>query len=125
MRYLNPRCYEYFRHKFNDNLPHSSTIRRWFSLGARSEHGFMNSAFKTLTQLATEYKAKDQTIYVALAFDEMSIRQHVQWLHHKKQFSGFVNFGTANEDQPLPIATDAIVIMLNGINLKSIYIKLK
>lgn len=48
----------------------------------------------------------------------MAIRQHVQWLHYKKRFSGFVNFASVlDENEPLPIATDAIVILLNGLNV--------
>lgn len=37
----------------------------------------------------------------------------------KKKFSGFVNFTTLqDEGDPLPIATNAIVILLNALNVK-------
>lgn len=39
MRYLSPRAYEYLRHKFCDNLPHSDTIRKWFSI---NKTGYMD-----------------------------------------------------------------------------------
>lgn len=119
-RYLSPRHYEYFRQKFNCTLPHSSTIRKWFSLStAGTTGGFVDDALNTLSELVEEHKAKGLTITVAISFDEMSMRKHVQWLHHKKKFAGFINFGTLyEENEALPVANNVIVIMLNGINVK-------
>lgn len=51
--------------------------------------------------------------------DEMSIRQHVQYIHSNKYFSGYANLITLlEEDEPLPVATHAIVVMVNGINVQ-------
>lgn len=119
-RYLSPRSYEYLRQKFNNNLPHSGTIRKWFSQStAGTTGGFIDAALIALRELVNEHKNKESTIIVAISFDEMSMRKHVQWLHHKKKFAGFINFGTLDEeDEPLPVANNVIVIMLNGINVK-------
>lgn len=119
MRFLSPRAYEYLRTKFNDNLPHSSTIRKWFSLSsATGEGGFNEAAFETLKRIADDLKEQNQTICCSISFDEMAIRRHVQWQHAKKKFSGFVNFSTKqNENDPLPVATHALVVLLNGINI--------
>lgn len=107
------------RSKFNNNLPHPGTIRRWFALGNTNGGRFRDAAFQTLKELADQFGAKNEKVYVSVTFDEMSIRQHVQWLHFKKKFSGFVNFATLlEENDPLPIATHVIVIMVNGINVK-------
>lgn len=120
MHYLSPRAYTYLRQKFNNNLPHTSTIRKWFQRSnASGDSGFNDAAFQTLKKMAEDFKKKNMTVFVALSFDEMSIRQHIQWLHHKKKFSGFVNFATIHDDQePLPVANNVIVVLLNGINVK-------
>lgn len=117
MRYLSPRGYDYLRKKFDDHLPHPATIRKWFSFShAGANRGFMDASLHTLKKLVDE---TDGTIYVSIAFDEMSIRCLVQWLDHKKKFSGFINYGTREfEGDPLPIATNALVVMLNGINVR-------
>lgn len=114
LRFLGPRAYDYLRNKFDNNLPHPGTIRKWFALGNLNGGKFHDLAFQTLKELA-----QTETIYAAISFDEMSIRRHVQWLQCKKKFAGYVNFATLlEENDPLPIATHAIVIMLNGINVK-------
>lgn len=119
MRFLSPRSYEYLRSKFDNNLPHSSTIRKWFSLSNASGEGGLNgAAFETLKKIADDFEKEGKSIYCAVSLDEMSIRRHVQWQHYKKKFSGFVNFATKQgENDPLPVATNAIVVMLNGINV--------
>lgn len=120
LRYLSPRGYEYIRNKFDRNLPHTATIRKWFSLSnAGANGGFIDCVLQMLKKLADENHLQNKTIYVSIAFDEMAIRKHVEWLHHKKKFSGFINFGTkqSTDDIP-PIATNALVAMLNGINTK-------
>lgn len=113
-RFLSPRCYEYLRTKFDQNLPHSSTIRKWFSASnATGEGGFNQSALEMLKNLSDK-----KTLLVSISFDEMLIRRHVQWQHSKKKYSGFVNFFTVqSENEPLPVATHALVVMLNGINM--------
>lgn len=120
MHYLSPRGYEYLRQKFNKNLPHTSTIRKWFQRSdATGDTGFHNVALQTLKTMVEEYQKKNMTIFVALSIDEMSIRRHVQWLHHNKKFAGFVNFATIlDEKTSLPVANNVIVILLNGINIK-------
>lgn len=119
MRFLSPRSYEYSRSKFDNNLPHSSTIRKWFSLSNASGEGGLNgAAFETLKKIADDFEKEGKSIHCAVSLDEMSIRRHVQWQHYKKKFSGFVNFATKqDENDPLPVATNAIVVMLNGINV--------
>lgn len=118
-RFLSPRCYEYLRTKFDDNLPHSSTIRKWFSVSnVTGEGGFNQSALETLKSLSEDLKKDKMSLLVSISFDEMSIRRHVQWQHAKKKYSGFVNFFTKqSEHDPLPVATHALVAMLNGINM--------
>lgn len=49
--------------------------------------------------------------------DEMSIRKHAEWNHKKKFFVGCVDVATSISDREnLPLAREALVYMLNGIN---------
>lgn len=49
----------------------------------------------------------------------MSIRDHVQWLDDKKEFSGFITFGKIQEDADhLPVASNVLAFLLSGINTK-------
>lgn len=120
LRHLSPRAYNYIRTKFNNHLPHPATIRKWFEFSnAQANGGFVDGALQTIKKLAEEFKANNnKTIHVSISFDEMSIRKHVQWLSYKKQFSGFINLGTIEStNDGIPIATNALVVMLNGINV--------
>lgn len=120
LSFLNSRAYNYVREKFKNSLPHPATIRKWFSnSNDNCTGGFNDSALATLSEIVKELRADGKTMYVALSFDEMAIRQHVQYLHAKKKFGGFINFGTQeNSLDPLPVAKDTIVIMLNAINMQ-------
>lgn len=117
--YLSPRSYNYMREKFNNNLPHPSTIRRWFlNSNSNGEPGICETSLSVIRKLVAEQKSKGQHLYCTLAFDEMSIRRGVQWLNSKKIFSGFITYGnvTNNGSGRLPVATNVLVFMLNGIN---------
>lgn len=119
LNFLSARAYDYVREKFDNHLPHPVTIRKWFSKGNGScTGGFHESALSCLSDIVQELTAAGKQMYVALSFEEMSTRQHIQYLHHKKRFAGFINFGTQNNDkEPLPVAKNAIVIMLNALNM--------
>lgn len=120
LNFLSKRAYNYLREKFNNHLPHPVTIRRWFSnSNANCDGGFHQMAMTTLNDITQELRMAGEKLYVALSFDEMATRQHVQYIHHKKKISGFINFGTQEDDgDPLPIAKNAIVIMLNALNMQ-------
>lgn len=118
--FLGKRLYLYLRARFNNNLPHPATIRKWFGKSsANCNGGFHPMAMATLKDFMQELRVAGKQLYVALSFDEMSTRQHIQYLHYKKKFSGFINFGTVkDENDPLPMATNVIVIMLNALNMQ-------
>lgn len=101
-------------------MPHPATIRKWFSKSNENcTGGFHDSALATLKEIAKELSDVGKQMFVALSFGEMAIRQHIQYLHYKKKFAGFINFGTQNNEQdPLPVAKNAIVIMLNALNMQ-------
>lgn len=119
LRFLSPKAYDYIREKFDKNLPHPSTIRRWFlNSNCRGEPGFCQGSLDLLKNLIKEQQSKGEELYCAVVFDEMSIRRAVQWLRSEKKFSGFITYGNVEEESDhLPIASNVLVFIVNGINL--------
>lgn len=70
-----------------------------------------------LKALVNELKEKNQKLYATLSFDEMAIRRNVTWCAGQKKFYGFIDYGRYALDEHLPPASNAIVFMLNGINI--------
>lgn len=110
---LSPRAYNYVRQKFNKNLPHTSTIRKWYSKSSSNgEPGISEESLNALRNLAAE-----DEIYVTLSFDEMNIRRNIQWSDTQKKFLGHITYGSIPHNaQYLPVANYAIVFMVNGVN---------
>lgn len=119
LRFYSPRAYDYVRMKFGKNLPHPATIRKWYQQsGVQSDSGICQRTMELLKNKVEELKISNQDLYCGLVHDEMNIRQHVQWLDDKKEFSGFITFGKVDEDsETLPLATHVLVYLLNGINI--------
>lgn len=110
MSCYSPRAYQYLREKFNNKLPHPSTLRKWFANSdIRSEPGILPEAMKSLQNLAQKRKAEGHQMLVSLAQDEVSIKRHIQWLHQEKKLSGFVTETTAKGE--FPVASDVLVFM--------------
>lgn len=107
--------------KFNNNLPHASTIRTWYaSSGANGEPGLSKEALETLKNLVNEKKSTSNTeILCTLSFDEVNIMRNVKYSDAQKRFIGHISYGSIPKDaQYLPVATNALVFMVNGINLQ-------
>lgn len=120
IHFYSPKAYEYLRSTFLKNLPSTRTIRSWYS-SIESSPGFTESAFDALRQKVEESKANKIELLLELIMDEMSIRQHSQFDQNKKIFIGHNDTGNLNstisngEAVCTPIATDALVIMVSGI----------
>lgn len=114
-----PKAYNFIREKFSCHLPHVSTLRKWLSNSYDlSESGIIKESVERVTSLVNKMKADGMELLTTLAFDEMSIRQHVQWLEHEKRFSGLITYGIRDVHEEIPVAKHALVFMLNGINLE-------
>lgn len=117
LNFYSPRAYSYVRQKFNYNLPHPSTLRQWYAKSdADGEPGFCQAGLNCMKQLADNEKQNGKQFFCTLAFDEIFIRHHVQYNDSQKKFMGFVTYGH-DENEPLPVATQAIVFLVNGINV--------
>lgn len=120
LRFLSPKAYDYIREKFDKNLPHPSTIRKWFlHSNSSGEPGFCKGSLDILKKLLEEQHLKGEELNCALVFDEMAIRRALYWLQCIKKFSGFITYGSMEEESDhLPIASNVLVFMLNGINVR-------
>lgn len=117
MYYHSGHAFRYVRNKFNNTLPHPSTLRKWYANSDIScEQGILTEAIKTLKCLR---ESLGKTLLISLAFDEMAIKQHIQWLHDQKIFSGFVSHGEPLKDGRLPFAKDALVFMVTVLNAET------
>lgn len=93
-------AYSWIRNKFSKRLPAIRTLRSWnanSNANCSTEAGINLQTISTLKKMAQEKKIAGKELYVSLCFDEMSIRQHIQWIHHKKKYNGFVNYAKQNE----------------------------
>lgn len=107
-------AYKWVRRKVSNRLPATRTIQRWNAnsdANSFNEAGFNLETKSTLEKLAQEKKANGKELYVSLCFDEVSIRQHVQWLHGAKIFNGFINYGQRNDDE-VPVANFALYFLI-------------
>lgn len=113
---FSPRAYNYVREKFNSNLPATCTIKKWYAnSSANGEPGISKESLETLTKLVEE---KESTIYATLSFDEMFMKRHLQYSDAQKKFIGNITYGSIpSSAEYLPIANNAIVFMINGINI--------
>lgn len=114
-----PRAYFYIRKKFNNQLPHKSTLQKWYANSSVSaESGFCRQSLEILEQKVEKAKAEGINPICAIVFDEMSIRKHLQWSRAQKKFLGQIDYGFRPDCSEVPIANNAIVFMLKGINFE-------
>lgn len=87
---LSPRGYNYVRTKFGLNLPHVSTIRKWYRHSNICEPGINPEVILALADLVKANRENGAELLVSISLDEMSIRRNVYWLNTEKRFSGFM-----------------------------------
>lgn len=105
-------AYKWVRKKFSNRLPAIRTLRTWNAKSnANCPSGFNAETKLTLEKLAQQKKSDGKELYVSLCFDEVSIRQHIQWIHGEKKFGGFTNYGRRNNNE-LPVANFGIFFLV-------------
>jgi len=115
LQFYSSKAYEYVRKTFSSVLPHISTIRKWFS-NIDGSPGFSAASFQLLEQKVSEGKKNGKPVFLALMLDEMSLRKQIEYDSKTSSFNGYVDIGEGvTEEDPKP-ATEALVIMVVGIN---------
>lgn len=110
LRLHSPVGYEFVRNSFDNALPHSSTIRSWYS-SIDAKPGHMREAYDHLKRMAEE-----KHYPVCICMDEMSIRQQIQYIPSEDRHTGFVTYGLCEENGDMKHATKALVFMVQGLN---------
>lgn len=114
---LSPSAYKNMREKISYDLPHKSTLQKWYANSSVSgDPGLCKQSIEILSGKVEELKAKGIQPICSIIFDEMAIKKHLQWSNAKKKCLGQINYGFRPENLELPIANNALVFMLNGIN---------
>lgn len=117
LHFYSPAAYKFVREKFDNHLPHKKTIQRWYAnSGVSCKSGFCEQSVEILIEKAKKMKANGTELICSLIFDEMAIRKHLQWSNAQKKFNGQISYGFRPEMLEMPIAKNAIVFMVNGIN---------
>lgn len=127
IHYYSPRTYIYIREKFNNRLPHPNTMRQWLNnSNIDATPGVLHCALDVVQNRARKMREAGKTLICNLVFDEVAIRKNIQWCQRTRCFWGYATFGAdaldpndVNTDETpdnFPVANQAIVFMLSGIN---------
>lgn len=110
LHFYSPRAYEYVRSKFNSYLPHVKTISKWYG----NIEGKPSINLEALTCIKQRVNTTGYALLGALIFDEMAIRQHVEYDGTK--FSGYIDMGDNIACNDNILASEALVFMIVCIN---------
>lgn len=85
LHYYSPKAYNFVRNKFYNTLPHPKTLIKWYR-SVNEELGINTEAIETIKRCAHSVSYR---LVGTLMFDEMAIRQHVDY--YKDKFVGYVD----------------------------------
>lgn len=92
LNFYSARAYEFVREKFGKHLPSQSTLRNWY----RSVNGtprVLTEALEIIKFRSDIAKKSNKTIFLAMMFDEMSIKKQIIWNDHLKTLVGYIDCG--------------------------------
>lgn len=116
--FYSPRAYKYVREKFNRNLPHKTTLRSWYrNCDIDASPGICYVALDILARASSKMHGEGKQLVCNLVFDEMAIHTNLQWSNSTQSFLGFITPIFDGNKEDLPLATNAIVFMVCGVNM--------
>ncbi|XP_036138235.1 uncharacterized protein LOC118644248 [Monomorium pharaonis] len=110
LHYYSARAYEYVRDYFNKCLPHVKTLSSWY----RSVNGEPGISSEALYSITERVKKSNYTLFGSLLFDEMAIREHLEYDGSK--FSGYIDLGENIACDDTILANQVLVFMIVCIN---------
>ena len=113
LQFYSAKAYEVVRRTFKLCLPQQSQIRKWYTK-IPADPGFTEPAFIALKEKADSAKREGRQLVCSLMLDEMALMKHVCWNGRKCQ--GYVDIGNGEDDDSLPVAKEASVLMVVCIN---------
>ena len=103
------RAYKFLRRSFENCLPHLNTLKNYRNKVDGSP-GFSSPALQMIKNKANELK--DKKLYVSLACDDISIKQHV-W-YNGRSFTGFADTGDGPWKEKAKHVMFLMVVALNS-----------
>jgi len=95
-------------------LPHSSTLRKWYSVIDGSP-GITEESMNAIKMKVQEIKNKNVDLILGLIMDEMSIREAIHF--NGQRLQGYINYGHNIEDSDaMPKATEVLVFLVVALN---------
>lgn len=113
LNFYSAKAYRFVRKTFQLALPHPAVIRKWYH-SIQGDPGFTTEVFAALRAKVLANCRDGQQTICGLLLDEMSIKRHIEW--DGKRFRGFVDLGTELDDDAVPAAKDALVLMVVCLN---------
>ncbi|KAM7307079.1 uncharacterized protein ISCGN_010715 [Ixodes scapularis] len=113
LHFYSLRAYTYVRKVFDTCLPHPRTLTKWYQ-STDGEPGFSEEALRALKLKSKANTTSGIATICSLMVDEMSIRRHLEWDGQK--YAGYMDVGSGVDDDSLPLAKNASVIMAVAIN---------
>lgn len=118
LNFYSPRAYEFVRHTFDYNLPHESTLRKWYAYSNLNvEPGITVASIDFLKAKVAAKRAEKSELVCAVCLDEMAIRQQTIFDQNLGLMIGHVSYGFEKEEER-SIAKEAIVFIVSGLNEK-------
>lgn len=115
LHFYSAKAYNYVRETFKKALPHETTIRKWFS-NIDGSPGFSTPALQLLKEKVSEGQKLNKPVLVSVMLDEMSLKKQLHYDSVSSSFTGHVDIGEGPCVGELKPATEALVIMVVGIN---------
>lgn len=119
LHYYSRRGYEFVRKTFHNHLPAPKVIQRWYANSdVQGEPGLHKGTLERLKNICEDIK-NDTDMICSLVFEEMNIQTQVFWSAQQIDYVGFVtdDFKRNNNDPKRVIAKQALVFLLNGVNM--------
>lgn len=115
VHYYSPNAYRFVRAQLGNCLPHERTLGKWYS-SVNGEPGFTQEAVNVLSLKVRQTAEidKNKKIICSLVFDEMAVRQQIEY--DGSRYHGYVDMGACIDFSDKEEAKEALVFMLVAIN---------
>lgn len=119
LHYHSPRTFEFVRETFDKHLPHPATIRSWYAnsnINIKSNE-LSDDILNILSAKSAEMAEKGEQLVLALKWDEMHIKKHIQYSNADQKLVGY-SFCDGNDDneETKKIANQALVFFVSAVN---------
>lgn len=112
LNFYSSKAYKYVRKTFNTCLPSLRTLSKWYQT-VDGRPGFTKEAFNALKARAES--SKEELIYT-LVFDEMKIKNLVEYEPLSQRSFGYVDFGNQLETDCNNECTEALTLLVVAVN---------